>query len=94
VNLGIDLNWYGAQSVQGLTSANGSVYSRLLELYVSVLDDDGKQLVREDDAVWPKYNHYLGGLCPVVQTANPLTYDANGMEQSYRLSGTLPFLAC
>jgi len=94
VNLGVDINYYPAQSIQTMHSPTGPVSSRIYELCVSVLDDEGRQLVDENDPVYP-YNHrYLGGLCPVAQTPTPLTYDENGLEQSFRLSGLLPFIAC
>jgi len=94
IALGIDIFWYPAQSVQTMTTANGSINSRLYELFVCVLDEQGRQLVDPKDAVWPYSHKYLGGLCPVAASTIPMQYDENGLERPFRLSGILPFLAC
>jgi hypothetical protein len=94
-NLGIDSNNYGCQSVQRMRTASGYSNSRIYELYVSVLDHDGRQLVDSTDPVYPSpCPLYLGSLCPVVECSLPMTIDPNGMETEHRLSGILPFLAC
>jgi hypothetical protein len=72
VNWGVDPTWYAAQTVQSFDSANGSVTSRIYELYVCVLDDNAKHLVDPNDAVWPFNHKYLGSLCPVAQSPQPL----------------------
>ncbi len=92
--LGIDGNEYGAQSVETLMTANGPIFTRLFELFVSVLDENGKQLVDANDPVYCFNHPYLGGLCPVVETPSALQYDGNGIEIATRLSGLLPFVAC
>ena len=94
VNLGIDANFYAAQSIQRMSTANGIIHSRIYEMLVCVLDDAGKHLVDPNNAMWPDFQKYLGGLCPVMESANPLMYDQNGIEVPNRLSGLLPFLAC
>ena len=57
---------YGAQSVTPCYTASGLSINRLFELFVSVLDNDGKQLVDPNNAVYPLSHKYLGGLCPVT----------------------------
>lgn len=94
MNLEVDPAWYAAQTVQSFEAANGSVTSRMYELYVCVLDDNAKQLVDPHDAVWPFAHKYLGSLCPVAQSPQPLQFDENGIENSFRLSGMMPFVAC
>jgi hypothetical protein len=94
IKLGVDIHWYPAQSIQTMHAPTGMISSRIYELYVSVLDDEGKQLVDENDPVYPYSPRYLGGLCPVAQSILPLTYDENGIEEAFRLSGMLPFVAC
>lgn len=64
--LGIDMASYGAQSVTPCYTASGLSINRLFELFVSVLDNDGKQLVDPNNAVYPLSHKYLGGLCPVT----------------------------
>jgi len=92
--LEVDPAWYAAQTVQSFDAANGPVTSRIYELYVCVLDHNGKQLVDPNDAVWPFAHKYLGSLCPVAQSPQPLQFDENGIENSFRLSGMMPFVAC
>ncbi len=94
MHLGVDPVWYAAQTVQSFDAANGSITSRMYELYVCVLDSNAKQLVNPNDAVWPYSHKYLGGLCPVAQSPQPLQFDENGIENAFRLSGILPFVAC
>jgi len=95
VNLGIDNNTYGCQSVQSFTTASGAVNSRIYELFVCVLDHNGRHLVDSNDPVFPPpAASYLGSLCPVCVCTLPKTVDANGIETEHRLSGILPFLAC
>ncbi|KAH7327058.1 hypothetical protein BKA65DRAFT_539736 [Rhexocercosporidium sp. MPI-PUGE-AT-0058] len=93
LSLNIDMANYSAQSVSACQTANGVVMVRLFELFVCVLDNDGKQLVDPNNAVYPLSHKYLGGLCPVSQCPTPLTWDANGIPTPHRLSGILPFLA-
>jgi hypothetical protein len=92
--LGIDCVNYGAQSLDQVTTASGNVMSRIYEMFVCVLDNNNKQLVNPTDAVWPYSFHFLGGLTPVIELSKPITIDSKGREQSTRLSGLLPFLAC
>ena len=92
--LGIDIAWYAAQTVQTMNSANGTVTCRVYEMFVCVLDDQGRQLVDPNDAVWPYSHKYLGGLCPVATSPIEMRYDENGIENGFRLSGIFPFLAC
>ncbi|KAI6712479.1 hypothetical protein JHW43_004962 [Diplocarpon mali] len=93
-SLDIDARLYSAQSVTTLQTAAGDVSTRVFELFVCVLDDDGRQLVDADDPVYPLSHQYLGGLCPVAECSVPLAWDSHGMEISSRLSGILPFAAC
>jgi hypothetical protein len=90
----IDEQNYAAQSVEVLNTANGVIYGRLYELFVSVLDEQQRQLVDENHCAHPYHAKYLGGLCPVVEAQGSLEYDAEGREVSTRLSGLVPFLAC
>ncbi|CZT44743.1 uncharacterized protein RSE6_04959 [Rhynchosporium secalis] len=92
-SLGINTNFYAAQSVTCLETANGEAATRLFELFVCVLDDEGKQLVDEKNAVYPLSHKYLGGMCPVVQCITPLKYSAQGIPIANRLSGIIPFAA-
>jgi hypothetical protein len=93
-NLGVDSLWYAAQTIQTFQAAAGPVTTRIYELYVCVLDNNCKQLVNSKDAVYPNSHKYLGSLCPVAQSPQPLQYDENGIEDGFRLSGILPFVAC
>lgn len=93
-NLGVDSLWYAAQTIQTFTAAAGPVTTRIYELYVCVLDNNCKQLVNPKDAVYPYSHKYLGSLCPVAQSPQPLQYDENGIENGFRFSGILPFVAC
>jgi hypothetical protein len=90
----IDEANYAAQSVERLGTPNGDMYSRLFELFVSVLGKDQKQLVDENHCAHPYHAKYLGGLMPVAEVKGAIQYDAHGMELPNRLSGLLPFLAC
>jgi len=92
--LAIDDRRYSCQAVQILNTANGPVTSRIFELFVSVLDNNKRQLVDPDDCVWEYHSKYLGGLCPVVEMKGTIQYDDAGRERCTRLSGLLPFLAC
>lgn len=92
--LGIDPLLYGAQSVDILTTANGQVTCRVFELFASVLNEKNQHLVKDNDAVYPFSFKFLGGITPVVELNNEVTYDAQGNEVANRLSGLLPFLAC
>jgi hypothetical protein len=94
LSLGVNPLFYGAQSVQSMLSASGVFTTRIYELWVSVLNNEGEQLVDENDPVFPRSHKFLGGLCPVAQSSVPLRYDENGIEHPCRLSGVFPFLAC
>ena len=89
----IDQDHYAAQSVDTIDTANGTIRTRVFELFVSVLDENLNQLVDPENAVWPFHAKYLGGLCPVAEIATPMI-DAQGREVNNRLSGLLPFVAC
>jgi hypothetical protein len=67
-NLGVDMAWYDAQTVQTMDCATGPITSRIYELHVCVLDNDCKQLVEPNDAVYPFSHKYLGGVCPVAMS--------------------------
>ena len=90
----IDEQNYAAQSVDMLGTANGTVISRVFELFVCVLDEQQKQLVDENHCAWPYHAKYLGGLCPVTELPGSIAYDPQGREITLRLSGLLPFVAC
>lgn len=90
----IDEQNYACQSVASCNTANGTVNARLFELFVCVLDNEQKQLVDENHSAWPYHAKYLGGLCPVVEVSVAPSYDEQGREQTLRLSGMLPFVAC
>ena len=92
--LGIQMNAYGAQSVIRLVTAGGDRMTRVFELFVSVLDNQGRQLVDSAKPVYPNAPHYLGSMCPVTECPVPLRMDEQGFVQDQRLSGMLPFLAC
>ncbi|KUJ23871.1 uncharacterized protein LY89DRAFT_726923 [Mollisia scopiformis] len=94
VALGISSQDYGAQSMAMVQTAAGPSYTRMWELFVCVLDENGKQLVNAFDAVYPLSHHYLGGLCPVMNSLTNLQYDEQGIEIPARLSGMVPFTAC
>jgi len=61
-NLGFDMAWYDAQTVQTMDCATGPITSRIYALYVCFLDNDCKQLVEPNDAVYPFSRECLGGL--------------------------------
>ncbi|PVH83983.1 hypothetical protein DL98DRAFT_652057 [Cadophora sp. DSE1049] len=86
-SLGIDMASCGAQSVTPCYTAAGISINRLFELFVCVLDNDGKQLVDPNNAVYPLSHKYLGGLCPVSLSIVPITWDTEGRETNHRLSG-------
>lgn len=65
--LNIDMNAYSAQIITEFVTATGPARSRLFELFVCVLNNDGKQLVDPNNAVCSLSQKYLGGLCPVTQ---------------------------
>jgi hypothetical protein len=67
---------------------------RVFELFVCVLDGDGKQLVDKNDPVYPHAPYYLGSMCPVAEIEGAVQYDEQGREICLRLSGMLPFVAC
>jgi hypothetical protein len=92
--LGIDQTNYAAQCVDKIMTANGEANVRIWEMFVCVLDDDGKQLVDPNNAVWPQCHVYLGGLCPCIASLNPMQQDENGIDVPNRVSGMLPFVAC
>ena len=92
--LAIDENMYACQAVQEMSTANGRVTSRIFELFVCVLDNDNKQLVKADDPSVPYAANYLGGLCPVVENNRIMNFDVHGRETGVRLSGMLAFVAC
>ncbi|KAL2060650.1 hypothetical protein VTL71DRAFT_9291 [Oculimacula yallundae] len=92
-DLNINTAFYAAQSVSEILTANGVVSSRVFELFVCVLDNEGKQLVDQNNAVYPLSHKYLGGLCPVVQCITPLRISPTGIPIASRLSGILPFVA-
>ncbi|KAL5327535.1 hypothetical protein ACEPPN_005234 [Leptodophora sp. 'Broadleaf-Isolate-01'] len=92
-NLQIDMDFYSAQSATVCETAAGARKTRLFELLVCVLDHEGKQLVNQDNAVYPLSHKYLGGLCPVSLSLIPQVLDANGILTSNRLSGLLPLVA-
>lgn len=92
--LGINKDLYGAQCVDVVVTATGEQPVRIWELFVSVLDGNGRHLVDSNNPVWPRAHQYLGGLCPVSESLSTLTWDENGMEVAQRLSGMLPFVAC
>lgn len=96
IDLGIELDNYAAQSVQTLTTVNGTIHSRIFEMFVTVVQGETfSQLVDENDAVWPYHGKYLGGLCPVAQVnVTSDDPDPRGFINNLRLSGLLPFLAC
>lgn len=93
-SLGISHDYYAAQSVANVRTANGTTYNRIYELVVNVVDDQGQQLVDPHDPVWPIYPKYLGGLCPVMESNYGEEFDPNGFEVNMRLSGMLAFMAC
>lgn len=94
ISLGIDGQMYGAQCVDLMNTAAGPARARVFEMFVCVLDNDGRQLIDPNNAVYPLSHAYLGGLCPVVENIVPLKHDANGLQIAQRLSGMLPFVAC
>jgi hypothetical protein len=66
-NLGIKPVQYEAQSVIRMVTANGGKVVRVFELFVCVLDEDGKQLVDKNDPIYPQTPYYLGSMCPVAE---------------------------
>ncbi|KAI9743614.1 MAG: hypothetical protein M1818_002930 [Claussenomyces sp. TS43310] len=96
--LGIDPALYSAQSIEECITANGNAYMKCFEMYVTVVDEECKDLVDPDDAVWPYHGKYIGGLCPVLQVVGlehgAPAQTAEGFEYNHRLSGLLPFVAC
>lgn len=93
--LGINREFYAAQTIEQLNTANGVIHSYCYEMSVTVLDNDGKELVDETNAVWPYHGKYLGGLCPVLLAQGTQEHPGpEGFVGSARLSGILPFLAC
>jgi hypothetical protein len=93
-NPGIQPVQYGAQSVIRMVTANGEKVVRVFELFVCVLDEDGRQLVDKNDPVYPHAPYYLGSMCPVVEIEGEIQYDEQGREICLRLSGMSPFVAC
>jgi hypothetical protein len=74
--------------------ANGEKVVRVFELFVGVLDEDGRQLVNKNDPVCPHAPYYLGSMCPVAEIEGRVQHDEQGREICLRLSGMLPFVAC
>jgi len=74
-NLGIKPVQYGAQSVIRIVNANGEKVVRVFELFVCVLDEDGKQLVDKNDTVYPHARYDLGSICPVAEIEGEVQYD-------------------
>jgi hypothetical protein len=77
-----------------MVTANGEKVVRVFELFVCVLDKDGKQLVDKNDPVYPHAPYYLGSMCPVAEIEGEVQYDEQGRQICLRLSGMLPFAAC
>jgi hypothetical protein len=94
IDLGINPMFYSAQTLETSQTANGLIVSRSYEMYVTVMDDSGYDLVDPKDPVWPMAAKSLGGLCPVVECVDMPTKTPEGLDINHRLSGMLPFLAC
>lgn len=92
-DLGIFPEWYGAQSVCRMMTANGVVNRRIYELHVEIAGNEGTPIVDPANPVNPAYSRYVGGLSPVVLYDGDPLADENGAETNGRLSGIMPFLA-
>lgn len=93
-DLGIDRRVYACQSVENLHTASLGITCRIYELFVQVVNENNQSLVDSNSPVHPLQPPYLGGLCPVVDTGKSQEYDSEGVENTVRLSGMMPFLAC
>ncbi|KAH8803299.1 hypothetical protein F5884DRAFT_756586 [Xylogone sp. PMI_703] len=91
--LGIDPEYYAAQSLISYCTPNGDIISRVYELFVYVLDENNNSIVDKNNPVWPLGVKACGSVCPVCVSTRPQEY-VNGLEVNQRLSGMLPFLAC
>lgn len=95
--LGIVPDYYGAQSVVRIVTANGMADRRVYEMHVEIAGNQGTVMVDPKNPVNPACPRYIGGLCPVgLYDVGGMTgpgVDANGYEENHRLSGLLPFLA-
>lgn len=94
-SLGVYPNFYPAQSLADVLTANGKITERVYEMHVQLVDDNNQSLVDVMDPVNPRYPAYLGGLTPVLliglDDSPPITME--GTEDAIRLSGIMPFLA-
>jgi hypothetical protein len=93
-SLGIDLLNYGAQSITTILHTTGVSHVRVYEMSVCVTDNECRNLVIVDDAVWPNSFKYLGSFMPVIAHTEPSRIDEEGREIVMRISGLMPFLAC
>ncbi|RFU32798.1 hypothetical protein B7463_g3560, partial [Scytalidium lignicola] len=90
--LGVDKDNYAAQSLVWYNTPSGDMVSRVYEMFISVLDENGISIVDENNPVWPLGVRACGSLCPVCESPKPPEI-VNGVEANQRLSGMLPFLA-
>ena len=95
--LGISKDFYSAQSCVPCNTANGTVVKRVYELHVEVAGNEGSPIVDPQNPVNPLFPRYIGGLSAVIMDeSTPDGYpfvNADGFEDSRRLSGIMPFLA-
>lgn len=89
--LGIDKNYYAAQSLISYNTPSGQMSTRVYELFVCVLDENGYSIVDENNPVWPLKLKHCGSLAPVCESPKPPQF-VDGVEVNQRLSGILPFL--
>ncbi|KAH0543118.1 hypothetical protein FGG08_002544 [Glutinoglossum americanum] len=92
-HLGIDTARYAAQSIVTVETTNGTVSSKVYELFVEVLTESGLTLA--DTFLNYHLPMYIGSPCPVflIPDCPGPVVDENGIEEPPRLSGILPFIA-